>query len=226
MDTEWLFGLLEVILINIVLSGDNAVVIAMASRKLPPAQQKKAVFWGTMGAVVLRLVLTFVAVWLLQIPLVGVAGGLLLLYIAMKLLSNEDEHEGDTAAFSMGQAIKTIILADLIMSLDNVVAVAAAAQGDWLLIGIGLALSIPLIIFCSQLLTNLMKRYPIIVWLGAGLLAFTAGEMLENDDILHGFMEEWFPGNFHVLPVLFIVIAVTYGVLSLRGARKRMKENH
>jgi YjbE family integral membrane protein len=224
METEWLLGLLQVMLINVVLSGDNAVVIAMACRNLEPAQQKKAIFWGTFGAVGLRLVLTFAAVWLLEIPMVEAAGGILLLYIAVKLLKGEDEESHAKGRLSMGQAIQTIVVADLIMSLDNVVAVAGAAQGDWLLIGIGLAVSIPLIIWCSQLLTAIMNRFPILVWLGAGLLGFTAGEMLNDDEWVHGLLEPWIIGKMYVIPAVLTVAVVFYGILSARRSSNRMKE--
>jgi YjbE family integral membrane protein len=225
MDVEWLLGLLKIILVNIVLSGDNAVVIAMACRNLKPEQQKKAIFWGTFGAVILRLVLTFVAVWLLRIPLVEAVGGLLLLYIAVKLLTNEDDGEKETAGFTMGQAIKTIVIADVIMSLDNVVAVAAAANGDWLLIAIGLAVSIPLIVWCSQLLTTLMKRFPIIVWLGAGLLGYTAGELLQRDEWVRGWLEPWMSDQLFLIPIVLTIAVVAVGIVSAKRVHGRSRMN-
>jgi YjbE family integral membrane protein len=224
MGVERLLALLEIMLVNVVLSGDNAVVIAMASRNLQPAQQKKAIFWGTFGAVVLRLGLTFLAVWLLDIPLVQAIGGILLLYIAFKLLINGDEQSHGKQSSSMGQAIQTIIVADVIMSLDNVVAVAATAKGDWLLICIGLAVSIPLIIWCSQLLTNLMKRYPVIVWMGAGLLGYSAGEMLQSDAWVQGFLEPWLADKPYMLPVIFILVVWGVGWVSSMGSRRRMNK--
>jgi YjbE family integral membrane protein len=222
MGTEWLLGLLQVILINLVLSGDNAVVIAMACRSLEPAQQRRAIFWGTFGAVILRLVLTFAALWLLRIPLVEAAGSLLLLYIAFKLLKGEEEHHEAVKRLSMGQAIRTIIVADLVMSLDNVIAVAGAAQGDWLLILIGLAVSIPLIIWCSRLLTAIMNRYPVLVWLGAGLLGFTAGEMLVEDDWVRGMLEPWISDLPYLIPALMCVFVILIGLLSWRKSAKRL----
>ncbi|WP_276354908.1 TerC family protein [Cohnella caldifontis] len=222
MDTEWLLGLLQVILINLVLSGDNAVVIAMACRSLEPAQQKRAIFWGTFGAVFLRLVLTFIAVWLLRIPLVEAAGSLLLLYIAFKLLKGEEEEHAASGRLTMGQAIRTIVVADLIMSLDNVIAVAGAAQGNWLLIVIGLGISIPLIIWCSRLLTSIMNRYPILVWLGAGLLGFTAGEMLVKDEWVHGWLEPWISDLPYLIPALMCVLVILFGIATSRKSGKRM----
>lgn len=220
MNTEWLLALLQLMLINIVLSGDNAVVIAMACRTLEPAQQKQAIFWGTFGAVALRLVLTFVAVWLLRIPMVEAAGGLLLLYIAVNLLKGEEEEEHAKRRLTIGQAIRTIVVADVVMSLDNVVAVAGAAQGDWLLIGIGLAVSIPLIIWCSKLLTSIMKRFPILVWLGAGLLGYTAGEMLVKDEWVHGWLEPLLDDNMFVVSVLTTIFVIVLGFVASRRSPK------
>ncbi|TJY40939.1 TerC family protein [Cohnella pontilimi] len=225
MDIDWLLGLLKIILLNIVLSGDNAVVIAMACRNLKPEQQKRAIFWGTFGAVIFRVVLTFVAVYLLRIPLIEAIGGLLLLYIAVKLLSTEEEEGKETAGFTMGQAIRTIVIADVVMSLDNVVAVAAAANGDWLLIGLGLAISIPLIVWCSQLLTSLMKRFPIIVWLGAGLLGYTAGELLVRDEWVRSWLEAWMADMLFLVPIVMTAGVVAYGVVSLKRIR-RSRMNH
>ncbi|MBW5447050.1 YjbE family putative metal transport protein [Cohnella sp. CFH 77786] len=221
MEADWWLGLLKIILINIVLSGDNAVVIAMACRNLKPQQQKKAIFWGTFGAVALRLVLTFAAVWLLKIPMVEAVGGLLLLYIAIKLLTGEEEEGPDKGNLSIGQAIRTIVIADVVMSLDNVVAVAGAAQGDWVLIGIGLAVSIPLIIWCSQLLTGLMKRFPIIVWLGAGLLGYTAGEMLEEDEWVHGLLDPVTAGYEVVIPAVTTLAVLACGRIAALRAQRR-----
>ncbi len=221
MSTEWWLGLAEIILVNIVLSGDNAVVIAMACRNLRPEQQKKAIFWGTFGAVGLRLVLTFVAVWLLRIPMVEALGGLLLLYIAVKLLMDEEEEEIDKGGLSIGQAVKTIVVADVVMSLDNVVAVAGVANGDWLLIGIGLGVSIPLIVWCSQLLTNLMKQFPIIVVLGAGLLGYTSGEMIISDEVVQRWVKPWLSGLHYVVPIVFAAGILIVGVLKLKQSRRK-----
>ncbi|MEI2438736.1 TerC family protein, partial [Priestia megaterium] len=160
MDQSFILNLLEILLINIVLSGDNAVVIALACRNLPDQHRNKAVVFGTLGAVVLRVGLTFVAVYLLTIPFLNFIGGLLLLWIAISLLKGEDD--GDIKANStLAGAIKTIIIADLVMSLDNVVAVAGAANGNILLIILGLVISIPLIIWGSQLLMKIMEKFPI-----------------------------------------------------------------
>lgn len=155
----------KIVWINIILSGDNAVVIALAARGLPPQQQKKAVLFGSGAAVVLRIALTVVAAKLMQLPFVEVIGGLLLLWIGVGLLKAEDEEEnsGGVAGQGMMAAVRTILLADLVMSLDNVIAVAAAAGGDMLLLILGLAISIPLVIFGSTLMIKLMERFPVIV---------------------------------------------------------------
>jgi YjbE family integral membrane protein len=207
----FLIGLVKVILINIVLSGDNAVVIALACRNLPVEQQKKAIFLGSFGAIALRVILTFVAVWLLNIPFVQVLGGVMLLYIAVKLLKNDGAEEELQSSSHLGQAIKTIILADLVMSLDNVLAVAGAASGNLALIGIGLAISIPLIIWGSQLLMSIMNRFPVIVLLGAGLLGYTAGEMVLSDKLVGHFIENLAPVLHYVLPIVLAVGVVVVG---------------
>ena len=169
-------ALLQIIGVNIVLSGDNAVVIALAARGLPPQQQKKAIFWGSGAAVVMRIVLTIVAVELLRLPFLKLVGAGLL------LPDDEGEEHGATGT-SLAAAIKTILLADLVMSLDNVIAVAAAAKGNTFLLIVGLAISIPMVVFASQLLLKLMGRFPIIITLGAALLGWVAGDMAITDPI-------------------------------------------
>jgi YjbE family integral membrane protein len=183
-------GLLTIIWVNVILSGDNAVVIALAARSLPKRQQSKAVFWGAGAAVVLRIVLTIGAVELLRLPYLKIIGGILLLWIAVKLLLPEEEEGGVEGSASLLQAIKTILIADLVMSLDNVLAVAAVARDSIMLLVIGLALSIPLVVFGATLLMKLMVRYPIIITIGAALLGWVAGEMLVGDPILAPWIAE------------------------------------
>jgi YjbE family integral membrane protein len=182
-----LWGALGAIIVaNILLSGDNAVVIAMAARSLPQSQQKKAIFWGSAAAIVMRIVLTVVAVQLLQVPYLKLIGGVLLLWIGVQLLVDSDD-EGEVHAHgTLGAAIRTILVADLVMSVDNVLAVAGAADrapesARLPLLIVGLGLSIPLIIVGSTLLMKIMERYPIIITLGAALLGFLAGEMFVSD---------------------------------------------
>jgi YjbE family integral membrane protein len=182
-----------IVVANILLSGDNAVVIAMAARSLPPRQQKKAIFWGSAAAIVLRIILTIAAVQLLQLPYLKLVGALALFWIGVQLLI-DTEGEGEIKAEgTMGAAIRTILLADLVMSIDNVIAVAGAADRApeayrMALLIVGLAMSIPLIIAGSTLLMKVMERFPIIITLGAGLLGYLAGQMLATDPAL----EAWF----------------------------------
>lgn len=190
--TVWWTALGTIIVANILLSGDNAVVIAMAARSLPAQQQKKAIFIGSAAAIVMRIVLTLVAAKLLSIPWLKTIGALLLLYIGITLLADSDDDEGHAGQGhgSMAAAIRTILIADLVMSLDNVIAVAAAAHGDIPLLVIGLATSIPLVIFGSTLLLKVIDKFPVIVWAGAALLGFIAGEILEEDPALANFMQQ------------------------------------
>ena len=186
---DFWIGLVKIIWINIILSGDNAVVIALAARSLPPEQQKRAIMFGSGAAVVLRIVLTVVAAKLLELSFLQIVGGCLLLWIGLQLLtSHEDEEGASKGTGSMMAAIRTILIADLVMSLDNVIAVAAAAGGNMLLLILGLAISIPLVIFGSTLMIKLMERFPIIVILGAGLIGWVGGETIMNDKLLHDFV--------------------------------------
>ena len=182
---EFWIGLLKIIWINIILSGDNAVVIALAARSLPPAQQQKAVLFGSGAAVVLRIALTVVAVQLLAMPYLQIVGGLLLLWIGTQLLSEDGEGEGEEKQYtSLLSAVRTILVADLVMSLDNVIAVAAAAKGSTLLLILGLAISIPLVIFGSTLMIRLMARFPVVVTLGAALIGWVGGETIVSDNVM------------------------------------------
>ncbi len=185
-----------IVVANILLSGDNAVVIAMAARSLPPSQQKKAIFWGSAAAIVLRIVLTIAAVQMLQLPYLKVVGALALLWIGVQLLVDTEEEGEVKAEGTLGAAIRTIMVADLVMSIDNVIAVAGAADRAPSayrvpLLIVGLAMSIPLIIAGSTLLMKVMERFPIIITLGAGLLGYLAGQMLATDPAL----EAWFKAN-------------------------------
>ena len=178
----------SIVLANIVLSGDNAVVIAMAARTLKPEQRGKAIFWGSAAAIVMRILLTIVAIQLLSLPYLKLIGAILLVYIGVDLLKGEDDGDGDGHEINgMAAAIRTILIADLVMSLDNVLAVAAAAKGNLPLLVLGLLVSIPLIIFGATLLTKVMERFPIIITIGAALLGFLAGEMLLTDPAVAGY---------------------------------------
>jgi len=177
-------GLLKIIGVNVILSGDNAVVIALAARSLPARQQKQAILWGAGAAVVLRIILTVFAAALLSLPWLKIVGGLLLFWIGIKLLVPEEDEADIDASDNLMVAIRTILIADLVMSLDNVIGVAAAAHGSMTLLILGLAISIPLVIFGAKLLVTLMERFPVIITIGAGLIGMVAGEMLVTDPAL------------------------------------------
>lgn len=190
-------GLGQITLINIVLSGDNAVVIALAARSLPAHQQKQAVMWGAGAAVVMRIILTIIAVELLKWPFLKIIGAILLFWIAVKLLIPEHDDENVESSDNLMKAIKTILIADLVMSLDNVIGVAAAAKGNLTLLILGLAISIPLVIFGATILMKVMEKWPVIITIGAGLLGWVAGEMLMTDP----FWVAWINANLSWLHV-------------------------
>lgn len=184
-------AVLQIIAIDILLGGDNAIVIALACRRLPEAQRKQGIFWGVVGAIGLRVILIFFALQLLAIPFLKIVGGILLLWIGIKLLQPEDdgEHgqiEGSTNLFG---AIRTIIIADAVMSLDNVIAVAAAAKGDLTLVVFGILFSIPIVVWGSKFVLKLMDRLPIVITFGGALLGWIAGGMLLGDAIVKPYLE-------------------------------------
>jgi YjbE family integral membrane protein len=213
----------SIIWVNIILSGDNAVVIALAARSLPPHQQNKAIFWGSAAAIVMRVVLTIIAVEMLKWPYLKIIGALLLVYIGVTLMLEDDDGDGDIGKDSGGLwiAIRTILIADLVMSLDNVLAVAAAAKGNIPLLVIGLALSIPLIIFGSTLLLKVMERYPMIITAGAALLGFLAGEMLLTDPALVQRIGELPHWQVNVGGAMGAVLVVAIGVFLQRRQHAR-----
>jgi YjbE family integral membrane protein len=193
-DPQTWIALLQIIGVNIILSGDNAVVIALACRSLPPDLQRKGILFGSAGAILCRVVLTFFAVYLLEVPYLKIVGAILLLWIGVKLLLHDDgEGEGIESHGSLGAAVRTVLIADVVMSLDNVLGVAAAAKGNVPLIVIGLLISIPLIIFGSTIIMKLMERFPLIVTIGAGLLGYVAGEMAISDPAIHHWVEQQSP---------------------------------
>ena len=207
----WLAGL-EIIVVNILLSGDNAVVIALACRNLPPRQRTWGVFWGAAGAIVLRIVLTFFAVALLEVPFLKLIGALLLLWIGVKLIIEEDEggHEIKASDRLLG-AVRTVIIADLVMSIDNVVAVAAAAKGSLVLLVFGLVISIPLVVLGAQLILKLIQRLPVLVVAGGGLLGFIAGELLVTDSAFVGRFGELHGWQHWAIPIAGVVLVVGLG---------------
>lgn len=185
MSIEILSKILSIIVLNLVLSGDNAVVIALATRKLPATSQNKAIVIGTAGAVILRILLMLIAVELLTVPYVKIVGAVLLFYIAYDLLKSNGEEAEVKSETTLLSAIRTIIIADLVMSLDNVLAIAGVADGHFMLAVLGLIISIPIVIFGSQVILKLMDRFPWLIWIGALLIAYTAGTMLVEDNFVH-----------------------------------------
>lgn len=185
MSTEWLSALLAIILIDIVLAGDNAIVIALAARSLPPNLQRKAIVWGTVGAIAVRAVMTLAVVWLLKIPGLMLVGGIGLIWIAYRLIApaGSDDHQGPAATTFIG-AMKTIVIADALMGVDNVLGVAGAAHGSFDLVVIGLLISVPIVVAGSAVVLKLVERFPIIIQAGAAVLAFTAAKMIVSEPLL------------------------------------------
>ncbi|HUQ27770.1 MAG TPA: TerC family protein [Usitatibacter sp.] len=214
-------ALLKIIGVNIVLSGDNAVVIALAARSLPARQQKQAIFWGSAAAIIMRIVLTLFAVALLALPWLKLIGSVLLLWIGVKLLIPEEEDPDITASDNLWFAIRTILIADLVMSLDNVIAVAAAAGGHWGLMIIGLAISIPIVIFGATLLVKLMERWPIIITIGAALIGFVAGEMAWEDSAIDAWTSPYPATMKYAAAVVGAVLVVALGRWLGRRAETR-----
>ena len=181
----WWSALLTIVLIDLVLAGDNAIVIAIAARGLPPEHQNKAIVWGTVGAIVVRSLMTVGVVWLLKIPGLMLLGGLGLLWIAYRLIADtsQDEHQASNSTTFLG-AMKTIIVADALMGIDNVLGVAGAANGSFDLVVLGLLISIPIVVMGSKLVLRLVERWPLIIHVGAAVLAFTAAQMIVNEKLL------------------------------------------
>ena len=194
--TPWWSALLAIILIDLVLAGDNAIVIALAARNLPPTLQRKAILWGTVGAILVRSVMTLCVVWLLKIPGLMLVGGLGLVWIAYKLLADQGggEHDGPVVT-TFWAAMKTIVVADALMGVDNVLGVAGAAHGSMSLVVIGLLVSVPIVVFGSSIVLKLVERFPLIIQGGAAVLAFTAAKMIIGEPLLDAVFDP--PGLIH-----------------------------
>ena len=220
----WWSALLAIILIDLVLAGDNAIVIALAARGLPPEYQNKAILWGTVGAIVVRSAMTVGVVWLLKIPGLMLVGGLGLLWIAFKLISDTsaDEHQGGGATTFWG-AMKTIIVADALMGVDNVLGVAGAANGDFTLVVLGLLISIPIVVLGSKLVLQLVEKWPVIIHLGAAVLAFTAAQMIINEKLLDPIFDGGETINLLARGATYVVAVA--GVLGLGWWATRRQEN-
>jgi len=207
---------LMIILYDLLLSGDNAVVIGMAARRLSEKNRRRAIIIGGGGAVALRIGFTLVATYLLEVPFLQALGGILLLWIAAKLMRSEDHAEHVSEADSLGQAIKTIIIADVVMSLDNILAISGAADGDRWLVLFGLGLSIPLLLVGSNLVSKLLGRFPILVYVGAILLVWTAIRMFAEDDIIH----DRFTITIGIEIAVTVVFSIIIVLLGRRSSRK------
>src|SRR5437870_4050680 len=223
MDPEFWARLFGIVIIDLTLAGDNALVIALAVRTLPRRQQFWGRVWGTAGAVGLRLAFIAVATLLLRIPMLHLVGGLLLVWIAFKLVRKETGAEGHVRqGGTLWEAVWIIILADAIMSLDNVLAVAAAAHGDLFLVVFGIGLSLPIVVWGSGLLAVLMNRFTWIIWIGGGILGYVAGEMILSDKSLAPFVDRTAP-SVALLPLLPAVALVALGWwFSTQNGRKKM----
>ncbi|SFJ55891.1 TerC family protein [Brevibacillus centrosporus] len=209
-DSAFVSSLLIIITINIVLSGDNAVVIAIACRKLAPQQRKRAILWGTFLAVIVRVIATVLAVYLLKIPFLYLVGGAVLLWISYNLLREEDEDSQIESSEDMVQAVKTIVVADVMMGLDNVLAIAGAANGNIVLIVLGLIISVPLMVFGSQLILKAMERFNWLVYLGSAVLAWAAANMITNEEIIADWLSQY-RGMEAVIKIVLVALVLFLG---------------
>ncbi len=209
LSIEFFTALLVIIGIDLVLAGDNAIVIGLAARNLPKEQQKKAIIWGTVGAIAIRIAATLAVVWLLAVPGLRIVGGILLVWIAYNLLTDDKGHE-IKAVGSFWAAIRTIIIADALMGLDNVLAVAGAAQGNFLLVVLGLIISVPIMVWGSTMFIKLIDRFPVIITIGAAILAWTASKMIVAEPFLSSIFSNGFVKYGFEIIVVAAVIAAGY----------------
>ncbi|MFF2886782.1 TerC family protein [Paenibacillus sp. NPDC057967] len=221
---EFFTALLTIVFIDLILAGDNAIVIGLAARKLPQHQQKKAVIWGTVGAVGIRVIATLLVVQLLSVPWLNLVGGLLLLWIAFKLLVQEDSHDNIKAGNTLWQSIRTIIIADAAMGIDNVIAVAGAAKGsshgehEIILVILGLIISVPVVVWGSTLFIKLINKYEWIVYVGSAVLAYTASKMITHEKQFHGALDE---NKLIYWAFIIVVVIVTVGSGYFTNKRKQ-----
>ena len=211
LSVDFLLAVGSIIILDLVLGGDNAVVIALASRDLPQTIRKKAIYVGTAGALAVRLLMTFLAVWLLTVPFLQAIGGLALIPIAIKLLKPTEDETEISSCENFWTAIKTIIVADVAMGIDNVLAVAGAAEGHFGLVVIGLLVSVPIIVWGSQLIGALMEKYPALIFAGAGILAWTAGSMIIHDKRVGGYISNLTGGLESLVPALVTMSILVFG---------------
>ncbi|MFD0698608.1 YjbE family putative metal transport protein [Paenibacillus sp. GCM10027628] len=206
LSTGFFVSLLSIILIDLVLAGDNAIVIGMAARNLKKETQKQVILWGTVGAIIIRALATLIVVSLLKIPGLLLAGGLLLIWISYKLLTDKKNHDNIEAKDSMWAAIRTIIIADAVMGLDNVIAVAGAAHGEFLLVIVGLLVSVPIVVWGSTLFIKWIEKYPSIIYIGSGVLVLTAGKMITGEKFLKPFFESNPVAKWLLIGILIVAV--------------------
>lgn len=206
--SEWFVALFSIIIIDLVLAGDNAIVIGLAARNLQKSQQKKVIWLGTAGAILIRVLATFIVVWLLKIPGLMLAGGLILLYIAYKLLVDEKDHGDVKPAAGLWAAIRTIIIADAVMGLDNVLAIAGASHGNMELVIIGLLVSVPIVVWGSMVIIQLIDRFPLLLYVGAGVLAYTAGKMIVGERLVRAFFEQHAAYKWALIAALVAIVLI------------------
>ena len=221
MPTEYaslIDNLIAIIIIDLVLAGDNAILIALATKNLEPALQRKAILWGSFGAIVIRTIMTIMAVYLLKIPALSAIGGIALLVIAYQLITDQDEHDNQVGKTSFWGAMRTIIIANAVMGIDNVLAVAGASVGNIPLVIIGLLICIPIVIFGSQVVLKLLERYPWIIYLGGAVLIITGVEMIDHEKLLDPWFNDQVPYNKYILMVVSLI-----GILGI-GWKARSKK--
>ncbi len=210
---QFFSSLLSIVMIDIILGGDNAILIALATRRLPKKNRKKAIFWGVVGAIAVRVALTALAVYVLNIPLVHFLGGVFLIWIAFKLLVDEENQGNVKSGESIREAVRTIIVADLLMGLDNVLAVAGAAKGHPLLVVLGLLISIPIIVWGSNLILYFIEKYPAIIFVGAAVIAWTAGNMVVSDVYVHEYFITKLPLLDLAIPIITTLLVTSIGFI-------------
>lgn len=224
---EFFSALLTIVFIDLILAGDNAIVIALASRNLPKNQQQKAVIWGTAGAVGIRIIATLLVVQLLNVPWLNLVGGLLLVWIAYKLLVQEEAHDNIKSGNTLWQSIRTIIIADAAMGIDNVIAVAGAAHNNKLLVILGLLISVPIVVWGSTLFIKLINRYGWIIYVGSAVLAYTAAKMITHEKSFHEFFAD--PLMYWLFLTLVVVITIAAGLVTnmrKNNTQQKSSESH
>lgn len=221
---EMLTALFSIVVIDLVLAGDNAIVIGLAARNLPKSMQKKVIIWGSAGAVIIRAVATLLVVWLLKIPGLLLAGGIMLIWIAYKLLTEKKDHEDVKAGTSLWAAIRTIIIADAVMGLDNVIAVAGASHGSPLLVIIGLLISVPIVVWGSTVILKLIERFSVIIYVGSGVLAFTAGKMIVDEPFLKNYFDSHSVLKWSVIALLVVAVVIVGLVKNIKSQAGAVSE--